>query len=174
MDQALIDLFATAGIPGGSQEGSSEAAFRFVNEETGEIEINGAGGVKKYTLKPLADLFGKGYGESTIDWKDQRYMPLLLSIEEEIMNHDDAAHDLTDGLVSLTLDRMAANPATAPGSDLLCRRIQLGLRVLLSLNDYSKQEVKQAIRKIAKSVTLHTWHGGIRGYLDFIREQFQR
>ncbi|MCY3018761.1 MAG: hypothetical protein NTW87_07000 [Planctomycetota bacterium] len=174
MDQAFVDLFKAEGVLRPSRDGNSETVFRFVNEETGEIEVEATGEAKRYTLKPLADLFGKGYGESSIDWRDEKYMPLLLRIEEEIMNHDDAVPDLTDGLVSLTLDRMALNPATAPGNDVLCRRLQLGLRVLLSGNDYSKQEVKLSIRKIAKSVSLHTWQHGVRGYLDFIRQQFRR
>ena len=39
-----------------------------------------------------------------------------------------------------------------------------------SLNDYSRQDVKQAIRRIAKSVQTHTQQSGRRGYLDFIRQ----
>jgi hypothetical protein len=42
------------------------------------------------------------------------------------------------------------------------------------MNEYSKQEVKLAVRKIARSVELHTSLAGVRGYLDFIRRQFHR
>ena len=167
MDQALADL-----IQPGSPKGG--APYRIVNESTGEIEIDRAGGSVRYTLKPLSELWGKDRGVTSINPADDRYMPLLLCIETEIMNHDDAAEDLTDGPVGLALDRMSLNPACDPGNDALCRRIQLGLRLNLSLNDYSKQEVKLAIRKIAKSVERHTTVAGIRGYLDFIRHQFRR
>ncbi|MFI5381762.1 MAG: hypothetical protein ACHRHE_20895 [Tepidisphaerales bacterium] len=49
-------------------------------------------------------------------------------------------------------------------------QIQLSLRMALSLNDYSRQDVKQAIRKILKSVDRHTKAAGQRGYLDFIHK----
>jgi hypothetical protein len=174
MDQALIELMGASEKPSGSDDESSAVDFKFVNEETGEVEVEAAGKKTRYTLKPLAELYGPGRVVSSIDPKDDHYMPLLLRIEEDIITHDGAALDLSDGLVSLALDRMASNPAAAPGSDALCRRLQLGLRLVLSLNDYSKQEVKLAIRKIAKSVELHTSLGGIRGYLDFIHRMFRR
>lgn len=172
MDQILIDLFLSAAPPADKKD--SEAALRIVDEETGEIEIDSPDGAKKYFLKPLTDLFCSGSGASSIDWKDKRFIPLLFCVEEEIINIDNASTGMTDGLVGLTLDRMAINPATAAGNDPICRRIQLALRIQLSMNNYSKQEVKLAIRKIAKSVELHSSHAGIRGYLDFIHKQFKR
>ena len=174
MDQTLVDLFLSAEKSDGPEHNVSEVAFRYINEDPGEVEIDCADGPKRYVLKPLGDLFGNGLNVSSIDWQDQHFMPLLVRIEQEIMRHDDFTPDLTDGLVGLTLDRMTANPATAPGNDVLCRRIQLGLRILLSMRNFSKQEVKLAIRKIAKSVELHSSREGVRGYLDFIRRQFQR
>jgi 2-keto-3-deoxy-L-rhamnonate aldolase RhmA len=39
----------------------------------------------------------------------------------------------------------------------------------LSLNNYSQQEVKQALRIVLKSVERHSKHAGVTGYLDFIR-----
>jgi hypothetical protein len=55
-------------------------------------------------------------------------------------------------------------------ADPLAKQIQFSLRLTLSLNDYSRQEVRQAIRKIAKSVNRHK--NGDRGYLMFVREFF--
>jgi hypothetical protein len=62
------------------------------------------------------------------------------------------------------------NPAADCAGDVLCRRIQIALRLCLSLNDYSRQETKLAIRKVTQSVKRHTSLAGPRGYLSFIRE----
>src|SRR5205809_26300 len=135
MDQTLIDIFQSVMPPKGSE--SSVAIFKVVDIETGEIEIACAGGNKKYVLKPLSELFSNGLGASSIDLMSEQYMPLLYRIENDIMNFDDDVPDLTDGMVSLALDRITMNPAAAPGNDRLCQHIQLGLRILLSRNDYS-------------------------------------
>ena len=65
---------------------------------------------------------------------------------------------------------MSLDPAGEPGQDALRRRLQLALRLLLSLNDYSRQEVKTALRTIARSVARHKSLEGRRGYLTFIHE----
>ena len=174
MDQNLIALLPLD-AQGNFQkaEDSQPGMIRLVNAHTGEIELNLPDGAKKYLLKPLGELFLNDAATFSINWDDQAYMPLLLCIEEEILNYDDAIPDLTDGPVALSLDRMIMNPAAEPGADELIRQIQFRLRLLLSLADYSKYEVKSALRKIAKSVELHSRESGIRGYLDFIRDQFE-
>lgn len=58
----------------------------------------------------------------------------------------------------------------AVSNDALARAIQNSLRLLLSTEDYSRYEVKWAVRKILGSVKRHRAAGGIRGYLDFIME----
>jgi hypothetical protein len=95
---------------------------------------------------------------------------LFLSIEETIVREDQTHARLTDAGVTLTLERLAMNPEGDPGADDLARRLQLELRLQLSLNNYSRQEVRSAIRKIGKSVARHTRLAGPRGYLTFIRQ----
>ena len=75
---------------------------------------------------------------------------------------------LTDGTVGLALGLLATNPEGDVQHDALARARQLELRLLLSLNDYSRDEVRQALRKVRKSVDRHTRVDGRRGYLDFI------
>jgi hypothetical protein len=148
--------------------GKDSTSFRMMDDASGEIEIERPEGNIRYALKPLDQLYGQGYGVSSLDMKDRRFLPLLMVIETEIVNHYRAEPSLTDGLVALSLSKLSMNPAADCGDDVLCRRIQLALRLCLSLNDYSRQEVKLTIRKVAQSVERHTSLAGRQGYLTFI------
>ena len=89
----------------------------------------------------------------------------------EIARFDAMDGRLNDGTVTLALNRLSMSP-DEPTEDPLIRRIQFGLRMNLSLNNYSRQEVRQAIRKIGKSAERHSEGGRGRGYLNFIEEFF--
>jgi len=152
----------------------TRATIGVVDDATGEIEVTGPGGTGRYTLKPLGELYGAGPGAATVDPEDDRFMPLFLAIEEEITRYYETVDSsLTDGHVLLALKNLGMNPE-APASDPLARRVQLALRMTLSLNDYSRQDVRSALRQIAKSVERHTRADGRRGYLDFLRTFFGR
>ncbi len=138
------------------------------NEETSEVEIKRAGGTQNYKLKPLEQLFGKGHGSDSINIQDERFHPLLMTIEHAIVKYYEENPALSDGQVSLTLRGLGMN-LEKPG-DGLANRIILDLRVFLGVHDWSKQEVKLAIRKVLQSVERHTKLAGVRGYLSFIRQ----
>ena len=166
MDQGLLELVRDWNV---AQKLVPQQKVRFVDPHAGQIEIQTSSGPKPYTLRPLSELYGQGTGSATIDPKDERFEPLLMAIELPIKHHD-LDQGLSDGAVSIVLERLAMTPEAEPGADELARQIQLSLRLVLSLNDYSRQDVKGAIRKIAKSVTRHTRSDGPRGYLDFIQK----
>lgn len=169
MDQALKDMVAADRGPDASRV---ETEYRFIDLDSGEIEIDLASGPIRYTLKPLRDLYGQGQGGPTVSPQDERYQSLFMSIEQEIAAYDDKAERLTDGLVQLTLERMSMDPAAECGQDALCSHLQAQLRFLLSLKDYSRQELKTALRTIARSVARHKNMEGRRGYIEFIHEFF--
>jgi len=83
---------------------------------------------------------------------DDTFSPLFLAIEQAILNYWRSEPSLTDGQVSLTLDRLGMSPEAVHSDDLLAMYVQRDLRLLLSLNNYSRQEIRSAIRKIGKSV----------------------
>ena len=120
---------------------------------------------------PLDPLFGSGLGAASVEPTDERFELLFENIEIPILEYYESHPELNDGLVALTLERLGMNPAMDPRQDALCQLIQANLRITLRVTPYSKHEVKQAMRKISKSLARHTRSGGINGYLDFIRNQ---
>jgi hypothetical protein len=142
-----------------------DVSIRFTDND-GTVEIIHGDKKEPYKLKPLKALYGVGLGPSVIT-SDEAYMPLLFSIEEEIVRFDEKCEPLTDAAVALALKGLSMNPEQSL-ADPLAKSIQISLRLSLSLNNYSRQEVRQAIRKIEKSVARH--NDGSRGYLEFIHE----
>lgn len=170
MDQNFILLLGAANLPPG-ETNTLRAKLRIKEDGSGDIEVVTADGVRPYTLKPLADLYGAGTGAASVDPTDERFMPLMKAIEEEIVRFDDAQPRFTDGGVSVALASLAMSPESSQ-TDPLAGRVQAALRLALSLNDYSRQEVRQAMRHVTRSVARHTRLAGPRGYLDFISRFF--
>ena len=169
MDDALIKrMDEIAGKP--ASVGEHAVKISHVDDVKGEIALVFGDQEERYALKPLNELYGGG-NSGTVDPQNETYMPLFLCIEEEIARFDAMDGRLNDGTVTLALNRLSMSP-DEPTEDPLIRRIQFGLRMNLSLNNYSRQEVRQAIRKIGKSAERHSEGGRGRGYLNFIEEFF--
>lgn len=167
MDQELVDRIVAAG--GDIGKG---VPMELLDTETGEFEIPTPSGPFRYILKPLQDLYGKGYGGPSVKPEDPHYKQLFLTIEQTIAEWDRRNANMRDSRVLLTLEAMSMNPAMACNDNELCRSLQVRLRGLLSGLDYSRTEIKTAIRTIARSVQRHKDTDGIRGYLDFIQAFF--
>jgi hypothetical protein len=169
MDQELLNLIEPTGLLAGLKK---PALPEEVDIARGEVILKGAHGPRPYKLKPLEDLYGSGNDVATVDPMDNRFMPLFLAIEEAIAQYyRREAPSLTDGSTALVVDQLGMGPES-PSADPLASRIQFALRLCLSLSNYSRQEVKAALKKIGKSVDRHTRAGGPRGYLKFIADYF--
>lgn len=155
----------------GSSTATVESTIQFVDDQSGELDIpNDVGGqpAERYRLKPLAELYDRGQGKP-VDPVDEGFTPLFLAIEEEFARSDGSAACREDSDVVIALDLLATAPEGDVRHNVLARRVQLSLRLMLSLSNYSRDEVRQAIRKIRKSVDRHHREGGRRGYLSFLR-----
>jgi hypothetical protein len=171
MDPELIALVGLCLGREGGKAGHAAGEVRLsVDPGEGSVSVDTADGRRRHLLKPLSALYGKGHYTSPPDFEDEGFMPLLMCIEEAIVCHDREVPDLTDGQVALALSRLLTKLDGDPGDNRLTRRIQADLRVQLSLNDYSRQEVIWALRRVARSVDRHRRAAGVRGYLDFMRE----
>jgi hypothetical protein len=171
MDQELFELLKPEGVLA-KLHLSKAPKPHHLDLKAGEIVVDAAGEERRYALKPLPDLYASGHNVDTVDPEDDRFMPLFLTIEEAIVRHweqDDPG--LTDGAVALVLNQLGMDPQSTT-QDELARRIQVQLRLCLSMNNYSRQEVKAALKKVGKSVDRHTRLAGPRGYLSFIKQFF--
>lgn len=152
-----------------------EMALRPIDPGAGLIEIQfGSEPAFEYTIKPLAKLYGPGSGKDSIDPTDPQFMPLLLGIEESILSAFEHRPTLTDAAATTALQQLAMSPEMDVSNDDLAEAVQYNLRLTLSLNDYSRQDVRHALRKIGKSIARHTRTQGPRGYLTFIKEHMRR
>jgi len=124
--------------------------------------------LQNQTIKPLAELYGKGTGLENADTSDPRMLALLMPIEESFVNAYAENPSLTDGAVLGALDRLCMSPEGPTGHDVLAAKVQLMLGITLSVNDFSRQDVRHALRKVKQSVVRHNKLGGTRGYLNFI------
>jgi hypothetical protein len=166
-----MDAELTRLLDDGSDDSTSQLRkeIAFTNEGN-VVEVQTPEGKRSYALKSIAELYGDGNSKPSIEPTDDTFAPLFLSIEQAILNYWRSEPSLTDGQVSLTLDRLGMSPEAEPGDDSLAAYLQRDLRLLLSLNNYSRQEVRATIRKIGKTLARHTRIAGPRGYLSFIRE----
>jgi len=171
MDEQLRDIIGL-----GKEESTKEREAQLrIHDLSGEIELMPVGATEsvRYTLKALRELYAPGTDTPSVDPQDDRYMALFMAIEEEIAKYYQGEDPgLTDGSVGLTLDQLAMDPESPPADDMLAQKISVALRLCLSFNDYSRQEVRAALRKVKKSVDRHSKVDGRRGYLDFIVEFF--
>ncbi|MEX2215088.1 MAG: hypothetical protein WD768_13215 [Phycisphaeraceae bacterium] len=174
----MDEYLASRITPAGNLD--EDAATTALIEGQTQIRSDGSGTIEilhhdinqppeRYQLKPLAELYGQGYG-ATVDPLDPDYMPLFLAIEKVFADMDGSSDCRDDGDVCIALDLLALDPAGDVSHNAVAHHVQVALRLALSLADYSRDEVRQALRKIKKSVDRHNRQGGQRGYLDFIRD----
>jgi hypothetical protein len=150
-----------------------QAQIRVIDPVTGEVELlhgEDDPAPRRYTLKPLSELYGQDKPDASADPQSEHCLSLLLTIEQHVVHCYRLNPSLSDGAVRLSLDLLAMSPESNVQHDSLASGIQSQLRLLLSFNDYSRVEVRHALRKVRKSVERHTRSGGQRAYLDFISE----
>ena len=170
MDGELLAIIKGVRHPGGG-----DPHIDLVDPVGGRIEVQAAGPDAappvSHTLKPLAALYGKGTGRDALDTLDPAFTPLLMSIEQVFVDRFRVEPELTDAAVTVALDRLCLSPEASPGRDSVAIDVQFRLRLTLSLHDFSRSDVRHALRKVKQSVARHTRQSGVRGYLTFIRQQ---
>jgi hypothetical protein len=137
--------------------------IEFSKKEKGLINLVSEAETISFKLKSLNNL----YNESVKDDSQEHMLPMLHAIESSIRNFDRDEEKLTDSRIISILDKLSMKPETESGDPLL-ELINFQLRLQLSTSDYSRANVRNAVRKVLKSVKLHNSEGGPRGYIDFI------
>lgn len=167
MDQEFVKQFnAIAEWKKDSSAESSEYSAFFPNAEEGIVTFSSTKGSFTYRLKILRELFAPHDASLPAEaWQN----PLLMAIESAISRTYKKNPELTDPLVILALEQLAAKP-DAEGTDTLTKAIVTQLTIELSLEDFSRADVRRALNKVLRSVRRHYEVDGRRGYLDFICE----
>src|SRR5205814_1433101 len=97
-----------------------------------QIEFKSKSGDRSFVLKPIDQLYGRGLGLESVDTLDERFEPLLMSIERAIVQHYHRVPSLTDAKVVLSLKSLTMNPGALVTSDPLAHHVQRSLRLFLS------------------------------------------
>jgi hypothetical protein len=168
MDKEFVEKMNSISAWNQVDEKSDQAEYTlaFSAEEDGLIKISSENGSFTYKLKPLSELYSNEKS-STLD-KD-RQLDLLYALEGPIKRFYEGHPELTDGAVIRALEKLAMKPEIVD-SDALVQQINNELRLKLSSSNYSRDEVRRALRKILESAKRHNDREGRRGYLDFIME----
>ena len=121
-------------------------------------------------MKELPELYAPEQNFSLdMHWDDDYYISLLNTIEGTIRYIDDSSMGLTDTKVIFSLEELVSRPELK-SNDIMVKEINGRLRFQLSISGYTRSEVRGALRKVLRSAKRHNRTGGIRGYLDFIRQ----
>ncbi len=131
------------------------------------VLLSGPRGKQEHPLKPLEALYVPDHGRP-MPSSEEEHLGLFMAIEGPISRFYQDHPGLTDRDVIRALESLVQKPEIA--YDALTNSIQSQLRFQLSLEDYSRSEVRWALRKILASVRRHHRIDGVRGYLDFITD----
>ena len=145
-------------------------SVEFYEDKDGLIKVIADKGEFTYQLKELPELYAPEQNFSLdMHWDDDYYISLLNTIEGTIRYIDDSSMGLTDTKVIFSLEELVSKPELK-SNDIMVKEINGRLRFQLSISGYTRSEVRGALRKVLRSAKRHNRTGGIRGYLDFIRQ----
>jgi hypothetical protein len=152
-------------------------SVRFLDRASGKIEVSGLASpfsVLRYVLAPLQELYGRGTGEQSPDPTSEALAPLLLVIQQAIVEafeDDPRLHDARVARALARLQRCLEGNFAVFG---LTAAIQAALRLTLSLNDYSRQDVLAALNEIAQNVAVQSNLAGPQGYVQYLQQYLVR
>src|SRR5271170_2846251 len=111
-------------------------SVRFLDRANGKIEVSGLASpfsVLRYVLAPLEELYGQGTGEQNPDPTSEALAPLLLVIQQTIVEGFEDDPRLHDARVGRALTRLIRCPEGNFAVFGLTAAIQAALRLTLSL-----------------------------------------
>lgn len=138
----------------------------FNRETDGLIKITTDKGELVYQFKPIAELYVE---EESRKNPEEELLSLLYQIEKAIKEYDMSNGGVTDSSVIMALEKLSMKPE-APVRDEFTKRVTDYIRMFMSMNNLSRNQLRQGINRILRSARRHNKLDGIRGYLNFIRE----
>lgn len=161
LKQTLLDKGMLA-----PQEPGVSRAVAFITQDSIGVSEDGVIGLPDDTdieLKPLSEL----YVEAKSPASDSQQNALMMALEYAIASYDHAHdHGLRDDETIRMLEKLAMKPeVTLSGAGGF---VQTYLRLELSLDDYSRGDVRQALRRSQKNAERQSKGGSGRDYLNHI------
>ena len=146
----------------------TEANETWIHLKHGSIEA-------KALLKPLKALFCPKDEITAVDTEDEDHLEMLEAIEEAILIFYEHHPETTDTDVLMALDHLSKflGRDNFYAKDSLMAAVEMKLRITLSYKDYSFRDVRKFLNYIQRSAERHRKVHGAKGYLDFIKEQFE-
>jgi len=130
-------------------------SVQFSNDIVGLVLLHSDTGPVEYQLKPLTEL----YASIPQDSSQNHELALLMTIEGAIKRFFQHHPSLKDTEVIKLLETLSMKPEAFLASSSvhypLWMTIQSNLRLQLSMSPYTRQELRQAIRKILRSAKNH-------------------
>jgi len=146
------------------EQDMSRALMALSNRRKFKISPEGVFLLKKNPLElsALSDL----YDESS-KGSEPQIVALCMAIEYAIalLDHD-TGHGLKDKEVIAVLEKLGFKPEGTQSG--LTQHIQAFLQLELSLDSYSRSDIRQALRRCLRSAQRHHKLDGERGFLNFI------
>ncbi|OHE24486.1 MAG: hypothetical protein A2X92_07775 [Syntrophus sp. GWC2_56_31] len=163
MDQEFIDKLTAISEFKRSSENEEQFAFSatFDKEKDGLIKIITDKGEFIYQLKPLEELYAEPKLRKNLE---DETVSLLYEIEKTIKDYYSIDQSLTDASVIMALEKLSIKPEAPAQNDFL-RNITGCLRMFMSMNRFSRSELRQGINRALRSARRHNKIDGIRGYL---------
>ncbi len=168
MDKELVEKLDAIGAwkKGDDTEESSEQRFLFSEVNDNMVEVSSEKGRFTHKLKPLNELY---VATPSSPYDEARELQLLAANESPIKRMSEDNEEITDSSVVFALEILSSKPEIET-SDEIAQTVSRELRLCLSMNDYTRDEVKRAIRKVLNSAKKHNRDSGRKGYLNFIAE----
>jgi hypothetical protein len=168
MDKDFIEKLNSLGEWNQQEKNNLEADFTiaFSNEEDSVIKVTTEKGEFIYELKPIRDL----YMQKPENKSSNHYLSLLEAIEGAIKRYSSENYDVTDSQLIGILDKLSMKPELEI-NDPVAKEINKQIKFELSMSGYSRDDLRQAIRKILKSAQKLANHSNNRSYIDFISSE---
>ncbi|SEL92781.1 hypothetical protein SAMN04489760_10112 [Syntrophus gentianae] len=168
MDNEFLEKLEAISIFEKISDNEEQAGYSasFNRETDGLIKITTDKGEFVYQFKPVQELYvGEESGKNT----EEELLSLLYQIERAIKEYDINNEGLTDSSVIMVLEKLSMKPE-APVHDEFMKWVTDYIRMFMSMNNLSRNELRQGINRILRSARRYNKLSGIRGYLNFIRE----
>ncbi len=143
----------------------ADFTIAFSQEDNSIFKVNSDNGEFIYELKPIKELYTQKPENTSVE----HYNSLIKAIEGALKRYTSENSEITDSQVINILEKLAMKPENIINNG-LGKELQNQLRFELSMSGYSRDDVRQSVRKILKLAQKAGNQGNSRSYLDLVSQ----